>query len=158
MTGDEATRIIKSEMCKRCGVYLGGGECHNNCRVIQCIEALSAESCEDKEYKKDLNELKEQILKEGDTLVSKRDLLERFVKIDNEYEHSPWNLLQICNNFNILIGEKPRTDVISRQAVKEFVEYIQTIKDKHNDEGSPINYGTICDLVIRGWKLVESER
>lgn len=46
---------------------------------------------------------------------------------------------------------------ISREAVKEFVEYIQTIKDKHNVEGSPINYGTICDLVIRGWKLVESE-
>ena len=281
MTENEAKRIIKSEMCKKCGVYLGGGECDKDCRVIQCIESLSNQrkeepcrdaisradmldavghgttytseevqnivnslppatppqkighwidgddkcpccgkskfegldadiwadwqpkfcpncgtkmlptgsdcnSCEhqnevdgsncyecvkgihnnykadseneDKEYEKDLNKLKEQILKEGDTLVFKRDLLERFVEVDNEFEHRPWNLLQICNNFNILIGEKPRADVISRQAVKEFIEYIQTIKDKHNDEGLPINYGTICGIVIRGWKLVESER
>ena len=28
-------------MCKNCGIYLGGGECHNDCHVIQCIEALS---------------------------------------------------------------------------------------------------------------------
>lgn len=48
-------------------------------------------------------------------------------------------------------------DCISRQAVEEFVEYIQTIKDKHNEDGSPINYGTICDLVIRGYELVERE-
>ena len=60
----------------------------------------------------------------------------------------------ICNNLKALEQESCG-DVISRQLVVEFVEYIQSIKDKHNDEGSPINYGTICDLVIRGWKLVE---
>ncbi len=52
---------------------------------------------------------------------------------------------------------EPCEDAISRQAVIEFVEYIQTIKDRHNEEGSPINYGTICDIVIRGWELVEAE-
>lgn len=57
-------------------------------------------------YEKDLNELKEQILKEGDTLLTKRALLERFCEIDKEYNGSPWNLLQILSNINILIGEK----------------------------------------------------
>lgn len=59
----------------------------------------------DKEYEKDLNDLKEQILKDGDTLVSKRDLVERFCEIDREYNGSPWNLLQILTNINILIGQ-----------------------------------------------------
>ena len=61
------------------------------------------------EYEKDLNELKEQILKEGNTLLTKRDLLERFCEIDKEYKSHPWNLLQILANINILIGEKPQT-------------------------------------------------
>lgn len=54
-------------------------------------------------------------------------------------------------------GKKIRTsdDCVSRAEVKQFVEYIQSIKDSHNAEGTPINYGTICDLVIRGWKLME---
>jgi hypothetical protein len=60
------------------------------------------------EYEKDLNEMKEQILKEGNTLLTKRDLLERFCEIDKEYKGRPWNLLQILANINILIGEKPQ--------------------------------------------------
>ena len=46
-------------------------------------------------------------------------------------------------------------DTISREAVREFVERIQTIKNSHNENGTPINYGTICDLVIQGWKLMK---
>lgn len=63
----------------------------------------------DAEYEKDLNELKEQILKDGDTVLTKRDLLERFCEIDKEYKGRPWNLLQILANINILIGEEPST-------------------------------------------------
>jgi hypothetical protein len=59
------------------------------------------------EYEKDLNEMKEQIIKEGNTLLTKKDLLERFCKIDKEYDGRPWNLLQILANINILIGEEP---------------------------------------------------
>ena len=52
--------------------------------------------------------------------------------------------------------EQPTNDdCVSRAEVKEFVEYIQSIKDDHNTKGAPINYGTICDLVIRGWKLMD---
>jgi hypothetical protein len=65
-------------------------------------------------YEKDINDLKEQILKDGDTLVSKRDLLERFCEMDKEYNSEPWNLLQILSNINILIGEEPCEDAVSR--------------------------------------------
>lgn len=51
--------------------------------------------------------------------------------------------------------QQPSEDCISRAEVQKFVSYIQSIKDSHNEEDTPINYGTICDLVIRGWKLVE---
>jgi hypothetical protein len=73
-------------------------------------------------YEKDLNDLKEQILKDSNTLVSKRDLLERFCEIDKEYEGQPWNLLQILTNINILVGEEPCEDWLSRQVVSDFLE------------------------------------
>ena len=67
------------------------------------------------EYEKDLNDLKERILKDGDTLVSKRDLLERFCEMDKEYNGHPWNLLQILTNIHILIGEEPCADAERRE-------------------------------------------
>lgn len=86
------------------------------------IKALEQDPCEDEEYEKNLNELKEQIFKEGNTLISKQDLLERFVEIDNEYKNSHWNLLQILANIDILIGKEPCEDCISRQAVLDIIE------------------------------------
>ena len=74
------------------------------------------------EYEKDLNELKEQILKEGNTLLTKRDLLERFCKIDKDYNGDPWNLLQILANINILIGEEPCEDCVSRAEAQTEIE------------------------------------
>lgn len=74
------------------------------------------------EYEKDLNELKEQILKEGNTLLTKRDLLERFCEIDKEYNSCPWNLLQILANINILIGQESCEDTISRAEAQTEIE------------------------------------
>lgn len=51
MTYKEAERIIKNEMCKNCGIYLGGGKCDKDCRVIQCIDALSNKESENKKCK-----------------------------------------------------------------------------------------------------------
>lgn len=82
-----------------------------------------------KEYEKDLNHLKERILKDGDTLVSKRDLLERFCEVDEAYNSDPWNLLQILTNINILIGQEPCEKAVNEEAVKnvlsrqKFVSY-----------------------------------
>jgi len=75
-----------------------------------------------KNYEKDLDNLKEQIFKESNVLVTKRALLERFCEIDKEYNGRPWNLLQILANINILIEEEPCEDCISRQAVAGFLK------------------------------------
>lgn len=72
------------------------------------------------EYEKDLNDLKEQILKEGNVLVTKRALLERFCEIDKEYNGEPWNLLQILSNINILIGEEHSENAISRKKIEKL--------------------------------------
>jgi hypothetical protein len=85
------------------------------------------------EYEKDLNEMKEQIIKEGNTLLTKKDLLERFCKIDKEYDGRPWNLLQILANINILIGEEPCEDSRDRllkafDDMKSEIEKLQTYK------------------------------
>ena len=84
-------------------------------------QIVEQEPCEDKEYEKDLNKLKAQILEEGDTVVSKQDLFDRFVEVDNEYKNSHWNLLQILTNINILIGQEPCEGAISREDVIEDV-------------------------------------
>ena len=34
-------------MCNNCGIYLGGGKCSDNCNVIEAIQALSQDPCED---------------------------------------------------------------------------------------------------------------
>ena len=44
---------------------------------------------------------------------------------------------------------------VEKQKVLEFVRNIQRIKDDHNENRIPINYGTICGLVIEGCKLVK---
>ena len=68
----------------------------------------------------ELNDLKEQILKDGNTSVSKRDLLERFCEIDKEYNGRPWNLLQILANINILIGQEFCEGAVSRKKLEKL--------------------------------------
>jgi len=85
---------------------------------------IEQEPCDYKEYEKDLNKLKAQILEEGDTLVSKQDFLDRFVEVDREYKNSSWNLLQILTNIDILIGEEPCDDCISKQAVLSKIKEV----------------------------------
>ncbi len=53
------------------------------------------------------------------------------------------------------IENEPCDDCISREKVKEFVNFVQSIKDNHNKQGEPINYGTICDIVIRAHRLLD---
>lgn len=94
------------------------------------------------EYEKDLNELKEQILKEGNTLLAKRDLLERFCEIDKEYNGHPWNLLQILANINILIGQEPCGGSIVREAkrtnllIEDCVRKLPPVQPKSKTECS----------------------
>ena len=87
-------------------------------------------------YEIDLNNLKEQILKEGNTLVAKKDLVERFCEVDREYNGSPWNLLQILANINILIGEEPCEKAVSIQDCINAIE------------------NTDCELSPQAWREI----
>ena len=55
------------------------------------------------------------------------------------------------------IDDIETVDVIPREKVIKFISNIQKIKDEHNENGAPINYGTICGILIEGWKLVTSK-
>jgi len=40
-------------------------------------------------------------------------------------------------------------------AIRGYVSNIQAIKDAHNINKLPINYGTICTITANGWKLIK---
>ena len=81
-------------------------------------ERREKESCENKE----LVSVRQELLDRGDEVVSFRQLVERFEEVEEEYKGVPWNLRQIYNNFNILIGEEPCKDAVSKQAVFDIVD------------------------------------
>ena len=87
------------------------------------------------EYEKDLNDLKEQILKEGNVLVTKRDLLERFCEMDKEYNGEPWNLLQILSNIDVLVGEEPCEELDFVQPHKKMGVTVTDFADKCRECG-----------------------
>lgn len=48
-------------------------------------------------------------------------------------------------------------EIIPMQDVREFVEWIQNIKDEYNSGNKNVlNYGLLCDLCIKGWRLVNN--
>lgn len=57
-------------------------------------------------YREELEKVRAELLEREDQYITFRDLVERFDDVENEYLGKAWNLLQIYNNFNILIGEK----------------------------------------------------
>lgn len=84
--------------------------------------------------------------------MTKEELI-KHLKICAEYCIVP--SAEAFNMIIKLLEQQPSDNCVSRADVKQFVSYIQSIKDSHNEKDTPINYGTICDLVIRGWKLME---
>ena len=41
------------------------------------------------------------------------------------------------------------------EEVRQFINNIQKIKDNYNEYGEPINYGTICGILIDGYRLLD---
>ena len=78
---------------------------------------LEQEHYEDTE----LINIRQELLDRGDEMVSFRQLVERFEKIEEVYKGIPWTLKQIYANFNILIGEKLCEDCISRKEVLDGI-------------------------------------
>jgi len=52
----------------------------------------------------------------------------------------------------------PLVEAIPKEEVRQFIENIQKIKDNHNEHGEPINYGTICGILIEGYRLLDKYR
>lgn len=61
---------------------------------------------ENNSYQKELNDVRHDLLNRPDQYITFRDLVERFDKIDAEFNHSLWNLPQIYSNFDILKGKE----------------------------------------------------
>ena len=64
----------------------------------------------------------------------------------NDYEPS---------DFIDAIDDAPTVESIPKEEVRQFIENIQKIKDNHNEHGEPINYGTICGILVEGYRLLD---
>ena len=62
------------------------------------------------------------------------------------------------NAYFDLIDIQPTVEAIPKEEVRQFIENIQKIKDNHNEYGEPINYGTICGILIEGYRLLDKHR
>ena len=71
---------------------------------------------------------------------------------DQFYEQSGFECCQQT------IVNAPTVEAIPREEVRQFIENIQKIKDNHNEYGEPINYGTICGILIEGYRLLDKYR
>ena len=59
MRKEDAERFIKNSMCKDCGVFLGGGKCSPDCKVIEAIKALEC-NCNIDNASKDIKEIRDE--------------------------------------------------------------------------------------------------
>lgn len=57
-----------------------------------------------------------------------------------------------------ILDNVPTVEAIPREEVRQFILNIQKIKDNHNEYGEPINYGTICGILIEGYRLLNKYR
>jgi hypothetical protein len=70
-------------------------------------------------------------------------------------------MLTGCNHcqYHIITEDEldsaPTVEAIPKEEVRQFIENIQKIKDNHNEHGEPINYGTICGILIEGYRLLD---
>lgn len=58
------------------------------------------------EYEKELKDMISEFTEGKSLYINKADLVNRFVEVDEEYNHEPWNLMQILANINLIVGVK----------------------------------------------------
>lgn len=71
------------------------------------------------EMQKELNDVRQELLNRPDQYITFKDLVERFDDIDAYFNHSPWNLLQIYSNFDVLIGEESASKELTKELKQE---------------------------------------
>lgn len=58
------------------------------------------------EYKKELKDMIAEYTEDESLYINKSDLVRRFVDVDKEYNHKPWNLMQILANINLIVEKR----------------------------------------------------
>lgn len=57
-------------------------------------------------YKEQTEEYIKELTRDTDLYINVSELVERFVEVDEEYNHEDWNLMQILANINMLVPVK----------------------------------------------------
>lgn len=60
----------------------------------------------EKYYKEQTEEYIKELTRDTDLYINVSELVERFVEVDEEYNHEDWNLMQILANINMLVPVK----------------------------------------------------
>lgn len=58
------------------------------------------------EYKEELKDMIADYTEDESLYINKADLVRRFVSVDEEYNHEPWNLMQILANVNMIVEKR----------------------------------------------------
>ena len=58
------------------------------------------------EYEKELKDMISEFTEDESLYINKADLVNRFVEVDEEYNHESWNLMQILANINLIVEVK----------------------------------------------------
>lgn len=70
-----------------------------------------------KEKNKEVLDIIDELTEDPDLYINLKAITERFIKIDNEYDHSSWDLLQILSQLQMIIPKR-----IGNNTVKEMLE------------------------------------
>lgn len=88
-------------------VFANSSECKSAAIYGMTIASMLMSSCElmaitNAEDSKTINDI-ETMTENSNMYINLKNLVERFIKIDEEYNHEPWNLEQIIANINMII-------------------------------------------------------
>ncbi len=105
--------IYKAELYDDCGKKKWYADGNYDVPIVAWIPFPQSytEIEENSTYQKELNDVRQELLNRPDQYITFRDLVERFDDVDEYFNHTPWNLLQIYSNFNILIGTESEEEI-----------------------------------------------
>lgn len=75
-------------------------------------------------YSKEIEILKEELLKKKTDFINVSELAERLIQLDNEYNNESWNLLQILTNIKLSIPVEERK-MTSNDRSLNYVYYLE---------------------------------
>lgn len=105
----------------------------NGKRLIDYIEEnyTPKEQVRDKKYFEEVNEYYNKLSNE-DGYIKVSELVERFKEVDDYYNNSDWNLLQILSNINLFIPISKKE--IITEAFNEVIERLNNEGENNNED------------------------